>query len=103
MYNLNFVITKINKIKARLIKDIAKPYGRLLKKEFLINATGRKNNLIKQNVELMAAQMFEIIGVGQYSIISGNQPEFFIRVNSEIPLRDIVTGKNHKSRTLNNV
>ena len=95
--------TKINKIKARLFKEIAKPYGNLIKKEFLINASGRQNNIIKQNIELMAAQMFEIIGAGQYSIISGNQPEFFIRVNSEMPLRDIVNGKNYKSKTLNTV
>lgn len=93
---------KIRSLKTRAFKEITKKYSGFHKKEFLIN-TKYHSKTLKQNPLLIIAQILEILGVANYSIISGNQPEFFIRINSDYALKKIIETKGYESKTLQSV
>ncbi len=66
-------------------------------KSFIINAKTNKEDLINKNKNFLGAQLLEILGLADYSIISGERPEFFIRVNNINAISAIVNDSHYKS------
>lgn len=80
----------------RIENIIKKSYSLLNGKEgnqtsvILDNPKKRSNFVLRSNVELMIGQLLELFGLADYTIESGNRPEFFIRVNSETSIRKVL-------------
>lgn len=66
-------------------------------KTFIINAKTNKEDLIYKNRHFLGAQLLEILGLAEYSIVSGERPEFFIRVNNIKAISAIVNDERYKS------
>ncbi len=66
-------------------------------KSFIINAKTNKEDLINKNRHFLGAQLLEILGLADYSIISGERPEFFIRINNINAISAIVNDEHYKS------
>lgn len=52
------------------------------------------------NLEILIAQLLEILEIADVKISNGNNPEFFIRVNSPSVIENIVRNKNYRSKTV---
>lgn len=66
-------------------------------KSFIINAKTNKEDLINKNRHFLGAQLLEILGLADYSIVSGERPEFFIRINNINAISAIVNDDHYKS------
>ena len=55
---------------------------------------------MKDNLEILIAQLLEILELSDVKISNGNNPEFFIRVNSPSAIENIIRNKTYKSRTV---
>lgn len=66
-------------------------------KSFIINARTNKEDLINKNRHFLGAQILELLGLADYSIVSGERPEFFIRVNNINAISAIVHSENYQS------
>lgn len=53
-----------------------------------------------KNIIVLLAQVLEILELAEVNLITGDNPEFFIRVNSPQVIDDIVTNKFYKSKTI---
>jgi len=98
---------KNNQYKQKL-KRISASFYRTIKdslhqeeKVVLVNSSSK--NKIKRDPTLISAQILELIDVCEYDIKAGNNPEFFVRINSELPLKNIAENSYYKSETLKQV
>ena len=66
-------------------------------KSFIINARTNKEDLINKNRHFLGAQLLEILGLADYTIVSGERPEFFIRINNINAISAIVNDERYKS------
>ena len=55
---------------------------------------------LKGNLDLLLAQLLEILELADVEISAGNNPEFFIRVNSPSAIERIVRNKSYTSKTV---
>ena len=55
---------------------------------------------LKSNLDLLLAQLLEILELADVKISAGNNPEFFIRVNSPSAIEKIVRNKSYTSKTV---
>ena len=55
---------------------------------------------LKDNLDLLLAQLLEILELADVKISVGNNPEFFIRINSPSAIEKIVRNKSYKSKTV---
>ena len=55
---------------------------------------------LKDNLDLLLAQLLEILELADVKISAGNNPEFFIRINNPSAIEKIVRNKSYKSKTV---
>lgn len=53
-----------------------------------------------KNMTVLFAQLLEILELAEVNIISGDNPEFFIRVNNPQAIEEIISNKFYKSKTI---
>lgn len=49
------------------------------------------------NHHFVGAQLLEMLGLAEYSIVSGERPEFFLRVNNIQAIKNIIYNDDYKS------
>lgn len=69
----------------------------------LDNPSKKSNFVLRNNLELMIGQLLELFGLADYTIESGNRPEFFIRVNSETSIRKVIDNDFYSSPSVEKV
>lgn len=91
---------------ARVLYSLKKSLGSFLydaktsKNKFsIMNKTDRENDM-RSNQLLTAVQIAELFELVNYSYQSGDKPEYFVRVNSEYPIKRILENINYHSETL---
>jgi ATP-dependent DNA helicase RecQ len=66
-------------------------------KTFIINGRTQKGDLMIANPHFVGAQFLEMLGLAEYSIVSGERPEFFLRVNNIQAIKNIINNDDYKS------
>lgn len=59
-----------------------------------------KNNKMRNDPLLVGVQIMELLDFATYTFEAGSKPEFFIRINSEKTILDVINNNNYQSRTL---
>ena len=83
----NVFTSKIEKLKrnaAILFKND------MQKNEKLIIEDSKQNNKMNKLISTILAQVFEMLKLSEYEIIAGDNPEFFVRINSENSLLKMI-------------
>jgi len=62
---------------------------------FLINTKSKK---VSESQEMLLAQLLETFKLASYDVVSGDVPEYFIRVNSVTSIERILNEKNYHSK-----
>lgn len=90
---------RIRKTFETLMRSFHYDYGNVVgnRKSFVINARQHKNDLMVGNLQFVGAQILEILGLAEYSILSGERPEFFLRVNNIDAIKAILFDENYRS------
>lgn len=71
-----------------------------LKNQMFIQSNSAKNDKMRSNKLIVIAQIFELLGLANYTIKSGDRPEFFIRVNTVSSLESMIS-EYYQSPTIN--
>lgn len=90
---------RIRKIFENLLRSFRKDFESVIgnRKSFVINARQHRNDLMVGNRQFIGAQILEILGLAEYSIVSGERPEFFLRVNNIDAIKSILFDENYRS------
>ena len=69
----------------------------------IVDTTKNKDKKMRSDILLVAVQMLELFELVNYEFKSGDRPEFFIRVNSELAITKILNNPYYCSETLKNI
>ena len=99
-----YAITSINSLKNkinRLIYDAKAKFASVLQaknKVFLLNLKNGKK--VENSKEIIMAQIFEMFRLATYQVVSGERPEYFIRINSISQIEKILDNENYESEMI---
>ena len=95
-----YLISSLNTLR-NTINDFIKAGENQYKQVYMANSKkfliGNKQNEANKDVRSLTAQLLEIFNLASYDVLSGERPEYFIRVNSITAIEKITGNSNYQS------
>lgn len=103
-YNINssYYNRIISRIKDK-IEKIVKGYENELERILVVNTSKSTDRQMRNDADLIAAQIMELFDVSSYSFDRDNSVEFFVRVNSDTAIKKVLDSKEYRSKTLETI
>ena len=95
-----YAISSLNSLRS-IIKYLIKTAESQYRQTYLADTrtflVGNKNNDANKDVRSLVAQLFETFNLASYDVLSGERPEYFIRVNSITKIEQIINDSSYES------
>lgn len=95
-----YAVNSIGLFKARIkemINGCKKYYKGMLQADKRIFLIGDKTKIAQKDMRTLTAQLLEALHLASYEVLSGERPEYFIRINSITAIEKILNNTNYES------
>ena len=90
-------MNSLRKVIRHLIKTAENHYKQTYLADTRTFLVGNKNNDANKDIRSLIAQLFETFKLASYDVLSGERPEYFIRVNSITRIEKIINDRSYQS------